>query len=92
MERTELREQFFAETQRDPYTRMILHYVANAWADGYEQALRDNGLTEQKLRKSHTERVNDAVEHLTEQSKQAQAQAIIAMAAVGPLIGVPKGV
>ena len=41
MERTELREQFFAEVKRDPWSAATMHLYADGWALGYEQALRD---------------------------------------------------
>lgn len=86
MERTELRDQFFAEVHRDPYAHMLFKSYVRAWADGYEQALRDHGLTEARLSKSFSERENDAAEFLTEANKKASAQALIAMAQIGPLL------
>lgn len=89
MEKTELREQFFAEAKTDPYTHAVTHHMANAWAEGYEQALRDNGLDEARLRESHSDRVNRALEWMTDARQKAQAQAIIAFAELGKLM--PKG-
>lgn len=86
MERTDLREAFFAEVRNDPYAAAILHHVASAWADGYEQALRDHGLGDDK---SHGERHSDAVEWLTEQRNESHARALIAFAQIGSLVG-PK--
>lgn len=97
MERTELREAFFAETHRDPYTHMVAKLYADAWADGYEQALRDAAqqvdaeaakqLTDMRLRKTHLDRRNDAIEKATDTRAQAEAQMIVAMAAVGFRLG-----
>lgn len=41
MERTELRDAFFAEVHRDPYAHMLAYLYADVWADAYEQAIRD---------------------------------------------------
>ena len=90
MERTELREQFFAEVHRDPYAHLILHHVAEAWVDGYEQALRDNGLTDEWFRKSRRDHHQNAIDRLTADRNKAAAEAIIALADIGRLIGVPK--
>lgn len=37
----EFRREFFREVQTDPVTSMIVKMHVDAWADGYEQALRD---------------------------------------------------
>lgn len=86
MERTELREQFFAEIRNDPYAHMLFKSYVRAWADGYEQALRDHGLTEARLAKSFSDREHDAAEFLTSAQKKAEAQLLIAMAQIGPLV------
>jgi hypothetical protein len=86
MEKTELREQFFAAARSDPYVHAVMNHAANAWAEGYEQALRDNGLTEQRLRESHHDRVNRALDWMTDARNKAQAQAIIAFAEIGKLM------
>jgi hypothetical protein len=83
MERTELREAFFAETRTDPWAHMTAHLYAHAWAEGYEQALRDNGLDEQRRRKSFGERVSDAYAHMTDRRREAEARLVIAMAGLG---------
>jgi hypothetical protein len=82
MEKTELREQFFAEAKTDPFTHMLTHHMANAWAMGYEEALRDHGLTEERLRYSHSDRVEKAIEWITESNKKAQAKVLIAFAEI----------
>lgn len=86
VEKTELREEFFAEANADPYTHAITHHMANAWAMGYEQALRDHGLNEARLRKSHSERIQMAIEWMTDERQKAQAQALIAFASLGKLV------
>lgn len=86
MERTEAGEQFFPEAKTDPYVYAVMHHVADAWAMGYEQALRDNGLTEQRLRETHSDRFNRALEWMTHARQKAQAQAIIAFAELGKLM------
>lgn len=91
MERTDLREQFFAEVRNDPYASAVLHHVAGAWVDGYEQALRDHGMTDEWLRKPYSQRLQDAVEHLTHRRNKAAAEAIIAFAELGRLLGPLKG-
>lgn len=88
MERTELREQFFADVRRDPYAHMVTHLVSDAWANGYEQALRDHGLDEARARETHGDRVDRAIEWLTDARRKSYAQAIVALAEVGPLVGV----
>jgi len=115
MERTELREQFFAEVHRDPYAHLILHHVAEAWVDGYEQAMRDSvrvlavpcghdeanvvgadgnharapqaliDLIDEPYRERHAQ----AIARLTDRRTKAAAEAIIALAALGPLVGGP---
>jgi hypothetical protein len=89
MERTELREAFFAETKIDPYAHMIAHMVSDAWAYGYEEALRDHGLTEEGLRERHSDRVDRAVEWMTGEKRKAEAEMIIAMASLGKIVGGP---
>jgi hypothetical protein len=83
MERTELREEFFAEVKNDPYTHAVTHHTATAWAMGYEQALLDNGLHEQRGRQTHSDRIDMALEWLTDARRKSQAQAIIALAYLG---------
>lgn len=96
MERTDLREQFFAETLHDPYAHMVAELSSRAWAMGYDQALRDaaaqlaeRGLAGQSIldrfrtAKDFHDRCRDGIEYLTDQRRKAEAQAIIAMAAVG---------
>lgn len=83
MKRTELREEFFAAYRTDPYVHAVTHHVASAWVDGYDQALRDHGLTDERLRKSHSERFEDAIEWLTEDRRKAQVQQIVALAELG---------
>jgi hypothetical protein len=41
MDRTPLREAFFAEAKTDPYLHLIQHMLADAWARGYRRALTD---------------------------------------------------
>jgi len=86
MERTELREQFFAEVRNDPYAHMLFKSYVRAWADGYDQALRDHGLEDARLSKSFSDREHDAAEFLTSAQKKADTQLLIAMAQIGPLV------
>lgn len=81
-----LRETFIAEVRKDPYAHMILFQFADAWADGYEQALRDHNMTEARLRKTYSDRRNEAVEHLTNRSNEAKMRAMIAFAEIGRLL------
>lgn len=83
MEKTELREQFFAEVRLDPYTHMLVRHASEMWAEGYEQALRDHGLEDVRLRESHRDRVDRAVKWLTEDKRKREVEAIIALSAVG---------
>jgi hypothetical protein len=64
--------------------------MADAWAMGYEQALRDHDLTEQRLRKTHGERVEMALEWMTDSRQKAQAQMLIALGGLGKLVGGPN--
>jgi len=86
MERTELREEFFADAKTDPWLHALTHHMANAWANGYEQALRDHGLTDERLREPHSERVEMALEWMTDARHKSQAQMLVAMANVGKLL------
>jgi hypothetical protein len=83
MEKTELREQFFAEVRSDPYAHMLTRHVTEMWAEGYEQALRDHGLDEQRVRESHRDRVDRAVEWLTEDRRRRDVESIIALSQLG---------
>lgn len=96
MEPTDLRKQFFAETLHDPYAHMVADLTSRAWAMGYDQALRDaaaqlaeRGLAGQsildrfRMAKDFHERCRDGIEYLTDHRREAQAQAILAMAGVG---------
>lgn len=82
MERTELRKAFFAEQRRDPYLSVVTHHVANAWVAGYEQALRDHGLD---AGETHGDRVEKALEWLTEASRRSQVDVLVALAELGHL-------
>jgi len=82
MKHTELREQFRAAVKLDPWMHALTHHTANAWAMGYEQALVDNGLDEERLTKRHSDRVEMALEWMTDDRRKAQAQALIALAAL----------
>jgi hypothetical protein len=77
-----MREEFFANAKRDPYTHAVLHYVANAWAHGYEQALRDHG-GGVPVSQSHNDRFEMALAWLTEDRRQFEAEMIIALASLG---------
>ena len=90
MERTELREAFFAEAKTDPWVHQVAHLAATMWAEGYEQAFRDHGLDEARQRKPFSDRVDDALEFLTDRNREAQAQALISFASLGKLIGDAK--
>ncbi len=82
------RELLLAEICVDPYTHMLVKMHAEAWALGYEQALRDHGLTEERLRESHADRCRKAYDQLA--SREEEAKAMIALAQVGSLIGGPR--
>lgn len=87
MEETELREQFFAEATNDPWAHMATRMYGDAWADGYEQALRDHGLAD---RPRHRDLFARAMEYLTEQRQKSEAQMVVAMAGLAKLTGGPK--
>lgn len=70
----------FAEARRDPHLNLVLHHTAHAWADGYERALLEHGLANDR---SHGDRFNDALEVFA----KAQADALVSLAQVGRLIG-----
>lgn len=96
MERTELREAFFAETRRDPYAHMIAHMAARSWAHGYEQALRDVAVLAEAVggsaaavaaddlrhAKTFSERMDDAIKALTD-GRDEHAKTLIALAQTG---------
>lgn len=88
MERTELREAFFAETRSDPYAHMVTHLAAQMWALGYEEALRDSGLTD--VSKTFNDRMNDAIAFITNLNREEQARALIALAEIGKRVGGPN--
>jgi hypothetical protein len=84
------RELLAAEVRLDPYTHMLTTMYAEAWALGYEQALRDHDLTDARLSQSHGDRVDRAIRYVIDERHEAEAKAMIAMAQVGRLIGGPK--
>lgn len=86
MEKTELRDQFFAEAKTDPYTKAVTHMMADAWAMGYEQALRDHELHEARHRETHSDRFNRALEWMTDARQKAQAEMVVAMGSLGKLV------
>lgn len=83
MEKTELRDQFFAEMRNDPYVHMLTRHVADMWAEGYEQALRDHGLDEARVAESHCDRVDRAVEWLTEDTRRREVETLVALSRMG---------
>lgn len=82
MEQTEHRKAFFAEVHLDPYATMILTLMSQAWADGYEQAVRDAG---GHLREGHSDLRRRGVEWITDEGRTAEAHMVIAMAEIGKL-------
>ncbi len=97
MDRTELREQFFAEVRSDPYVAMILRHLEEAWAMGYEQALVDHGLDEARYRETHSDRVDRAIEWMTDDRRKREVEAVIALSQLARngdelkrLLGVPR--
>jgi hypothetical protein len=90
MERTPLREEFFRRANDDPYLSLVQKFWAEAWVAGYERALRDaitevaypresNEIEEFRHSKSHRERINMALEDLTEDRRQAEEAVSLAM-------------
>jgi hypothetical protein len=88
MERTEHREQFFAEVRNDPYAHMLTQMLADVWVEGYQQALRDVGDPDQK---PFRERRYQALAWLTSREDEARAETVIAMAALAPNAYKPPG-
>lgn len=100
MERTEHREQFFAHAMNDPYTHILMNQWADAWVLGYEAAMKefvDQLKTAGEERaaldtwnhfheKSRSEWRTDALALLTEQKSKSEAEAMIALATLGPLL------
>lgn len=100
MERTELREQFFAEALRNPYMQMVEHLYAQAWADGYREALREaaeeldevgtyGSVVVERLRHRHTlaELEQKGIARATEEGRKAEAEKIVALGQIGAKLG-----
>lgn len=87
MERTELREAFFAEVRSDPYAHLLTRMLTDMWAEGYRQAekdLRDDPSAMDRL--SRRELAERAAEWLTDSRHRAEAEAVIAMAQIGSML------
>lgn len=85
MERTELRESFFAEVRRDPYAHMLTTLFTDMWAEGYKQAERDLRADPDALdRYSHSDLRDRAAEWLTDSRRRTEA--VIAMAQIGSML------
>jgi hypothetical protein len=86
VKRTELREQFFAEARADPWTHMLAKMLADMWAEGYREAIRDRGEVDER---SFKYRHDQALKWMTDMQRKSEAQFVIAMAAAGPFISHP---
>lgn len=103
MERTEHREQFFAEVHRDPYTYRVTHMWADAFVQGQEVATKAfvaqlKAAGEERAAmdtwdhwhaKSWSERRTEALEFLTDRARKSEAELLAALAAQGPLSMLP---
>lgn len=87
MERTELREAFFAEVARDPWLAFFNKLIAEYWTYGYEAAmseLHERGLIPGEVAhgESFSDRAVKAQEWLTEKQRKSEMDAQVAMAAL----------
>jgi hypothetical protein len=89
MERTELREQFFDEVKKDPYAHMITRLVSDMWVEGYRQAMQETNNMDLYHEQGYDRLRHKALEWLTDSRKKAQADMVIAMAQIGPLVNKP---
>lgn len=103
MERTELRGHLAALNALDPWTRMVQHAVADAWVQGYEQAMREAiaelkadaapvaaGTVDRLLHsRSWPDRRHAALEHLTDERRRSEVEAIVALACLGSMLPAP---
>ena|ERR1700691_770403 len=94
MDDTELRQAFFAEVVQHPYSHMLARMWSEAWVLGYEKALKDvpeevpapRGIEEVeafRYSRSHSERMADAAEYLTESKNRTETEYLMALAAIG---------
>jgi hypothetical protein len=104
MERTDLRDGFFAEIHRDPFAHLISRICSDMWVEGYEQALRDvaqvladEGMVRSAALvgdalhlKDRSSRQRDAMAWMTDRKHEAEAQMMIAMAATARLLREPR--
>lgn len=80
-------ETFKREVGVDPYTHMILRMRTYAWLEGYAEARRrvERGATADDLRRDET--LQTAHEALTHEEAKREREHIVALAALGPLLG-----
>lgn len=84
MERTDLREEFFRRASEDPYLHQVQKMWADAWVYGYLQAFADckehvffyrrehDEIDDFVCSRSHPDLIEQALEFLTAQERQAQ--------------------
>jgi hypothetical protein len=77
-----LRQEFFSRVKTEPHAHIVLELVARAYADGYDKALRDaeaatqderQFVTDLRLTKTHSDRVDEYIEHVTQTEQRAAA-------------------
>jgi hypothetical protein len=86
MERTPLREAFFAEIRKDPYAWQCMKLYTEGWVAGYKQALKDWGDADVMPHDvTDTDDLNErAFAYLT--ASKRRVENIIDVAALGPLV------
>lgn len=94
MERTALREEFFEMAREDPYLAQIKRMYSHAWVEGYRRAIEDlieggapdigyarerEALQEFLHEKSYSERLEDALAHVTQTERRAEELVSLAL-------------
>jgi hypothetical protein len=83
---------FWREIAADPFKYMQMKLWVDAFALGYEQALRDNHLDDVRLREGHAERLRRGHEMLVSREAEAERNAMIAMSVIATDTNlIPKG-
>lgn len=96
MERTQLSEEFFREARENPFLHVIQRMYTEAFAEGFSRALReiqdsvtdvDHSYGFQNLRDlSHSQLCAMGFTQLTSASRQAEAEYLVALSAIGPIV------
>ncbi len=83
---------FIQAVRDDPWSHAIAYRVADSWANGYAQALRDiykatknQEVGERLAALDHGLLVSEGYAQMTEASRRAEQELTLALAAMGPL-------